>query len=471
MLNHFNFKKIEQDTVLVTNDFGCYEFLTDDEFKALTTNSISVDSELYNKLRSKYFLLEPEDINSSEVVSALRGMKNYLFQSTALHIFVVTNRCNLNCIYCQAQDHSAVIKGNMNLETGKKAIDIALQSPNDNLTFEFQGGEPLLNFAIIKAMIEYAELNKGKKNIEYTVVSNFSLLTDEMIEFFLSKKVSICTSLDGPEELHCKNRRHLNSGNSYELLQNGLGKLRSHGMHAGAIQTTTRHSLRYPREIVREYLKQGLNSVFLRPLTPLGFAKTDWESIGYTPKEFMDFYKVAFDEILKLNKNGILFIEQHAVYFLRKILTGNSDNYMELRSPCGAGLGQLAYYYNGDIYTCDEARMVAEAGNEAFKLGNVFTSGYKELIDNKVCKATCSASILEAIPGCCDCAYHPYCGVCPVINYALYGNLFVNKVNEYRCQIYGGILEFLFDLLRNGAEEDIRILHSWAGDDNFEINH
>lgn len=463
MINNFNFKKINNNLILLTNDLGRYIFLKNDDFKLLVLNKIDKYSKLYEELHGRLFIVEPNDIGSEEITIALRGMKNYLFQSTSLHIFVLTNRCNLKCVYCQAQDHKALERGIMSRETAQRAIDIALQSPNSKLSFEFQGGEPLINFPIIKFMVEYAEAHKKDKHIDYNLVSNFSLMTDEIADFLIRNNISVCTSLDGPEWLHCQNRRAIGKGNSYKLMREGLAKLRKRGFKPGAIQTTTRHSLEAAKEIVREYVEQGMNSIFLRPLTPLGFAKTDWEQIGYTPEEFLKFYKVAFEEILQVNREGIWFAEQHAAIFLRKLLIGESENYMELRSPCGAGLGQLAYYYDGDIYTCDEARMVAEAGNLAFRLGNVYDNTYTELITSNVCKATCSASILETIPGCCDCVYQPYCGVCPVINLATYGDIFASKSGDYRCTIYKGILDFLFEKLKDQNSTDVKIMKSWIG--------
>lgn len=461
MLNHFNFKRIDKNCTLITNDFGCYDFLDNDEFKKLVTEDFENNSNLNRRLHEKYFIVDDGDLHSNEVVASLRRMKGYLFQSTSLHIFVMTNKCNLNCIYCQAQDHNAYQKGFMTKAVAFKAIDIALESPSQHLSFEFQGGEPLLNFNVIKAMIEYAEANKKNKIIDYTIVSNFSLMSDEIADFIIEKKIQICTSLDGPEQLHIKNRLSLSKENSYRLMLRGMEKLIKRGIHPGAIQTTTRYSLNSPREIVREYVSQGLHSLFLRPLTPLGFAKTDWDKIGYSVDEFLKFYESALEEIFDVNREGYFFQEQHAIFFLKKIMLGISDNYMELRSPCGAAIGQLAYYYNGDIYTCDEARMIAEAGNPAFTLGNVFKSSYRDLINNDTCKAVCSASILETIPKCCSCVYQPYCGVCPVINYASYGKLFNYDADEYRCKTYAGILDILFKILKSNNEEKIAILKSW----------
>ena len=80
----------------------------------------------------------------------------------------------------------------MTCETAKKAVGIALQSPSNYLSFEFQGGEPLTNFETIKYIIEYSKENKSNKNIDYNLVSNLTLLTEEMIEFFIENNVSIC---------------------------------------------------------------------------------------------------------------------------------------------------------------------------------------------------------------------------------------------------------------------------------------
>lgn len=152
--------------------------------------------------------------------------------------------------------------------------------------------------------------------------------------------------------------------------------------------------------------------------------------------------------------------EGHARILLKKILMGYSENYMELRSPCGAGIGQMAYYYDGNIYTCDEGRMVAEMGDQMFHLGNVNYSTYDDLMENRVCKVTCQASVLESLPGCCDCVYHPYCGVCPVISYASDNSIYARESNVYRCKIYKGILDILFEILFEEPDAE-DILKTW----------
>lgn len=465
MLNHFNFRKLGNN-FLVTNDFGGWLNLEKEDFQLLVANKIDDKSELYQKLRRNNFLLEPGDVFSPEIAGKLRSMKEYTFASTSLHIFVLTNQCNLSCIYCQAQVEKKHEHGMMNIETGKRAIDIALSSPVNQLTFEFQGGEPLLNFPVLKEMVLYGEQESENTNkrVNFSLVSNLSLLDEEILDFLMEHKVSISTSLDGPHELHTLNRRGKgkDGNDSYQMMLRGRKLLDVHGYAAGAIETTTRHSLSRAKDIIRTYQELGFKDIFLRPLTPLGYAKEEWGKVGYTAGEFLNFYREALREIIYLCQQGANLREQHAAIFLRKILCCEGQNYMELRSPCGAGIGQMAYYWNGDIYTCDEARMVAEAGDPAFKIGNVYHSQYRELIQNKVCKTICAASILETIPGCSDCAYQSYCGVCPVINYALGEDIFRKSAGGYRCEIYGGILDCLFTLLTEGTEAEKQVLQSWV---------
>lgn len=215
------------------------------------------------------------------------------------------------------------------------------------------------------------------------------------------------------------------------------------------------------KEIIDTYINLGFDTISIRALTPLGCANFAWNDIGYSPDEFVEFYKKSFEYILEVNRNGYRLTEGQATIMLHKILTGVSQNYMELRSPCGAAVGQMAYYYDGNVYTCDEGRMLAEMGNEAFKLGNLYEDTYDTLMNSQVCKAACSASILESLPTCSDCVYQPYCGTCPVVTFALNDDLYEKKPFEYRCKIYKGILDTIFSYLLNNDSRDIDIFRSW----------
>jgi His-Xaa-Ser system radical SAM maturase HxsB len=462
LLNYFNYKKYG-NYYLLTNDLGKYLFITKECFQKIMHDTVDESDNEYKALLDNYFISNKNaELFEKEASLYVREMKNYCFKSTALHIFAVTNICNLNCIYCQAKSDLSKSIGNMSFETGKKAIDFAMQSPNKYITFEFQGGEPLLNFDVVKTMIDYSKQICVDKCIEYSIVTNLTLLTDVILQYLIDNKIKICTSIDGPSIVHNHNRSYRNGTESYDEVICKVQKIKEKGVHINAIETTTNFSLNYPCEIVDEYINLGMDAIFLRPLTPLGMANVYWDKVGYTAEDFLQFYRTACNYIIERNINGQFFIESHANFFLKKIFRNYSDNYMELRSPCGASVGQLSYYYNGNIYTCDEGRMLSEMGDDSFKLGNVYNNNYEDIVYSPLCRATCKASIVECMPKCCDCVYQPYCGVCPVVNYAGDKDLYSRSVKNFRCKVYSGILDYLFIIIYENDEKKLNVLKSWV---------
>lgn len=459
-LNYFNFKPFGNQ-FLLTNDFGSYLFVSPGDFKQILTKKVDLNSDLGQRLLEKNMVFDETNLEySSRMKHEIRKMKGHVSVATSLHIFVVTTACNMGCVYCQANNGVTCPSLYMTPEMAEKAVDIALQSPAKYLSFEFQGGEPLLNFEIIQHIVAYTEEQKGSHEISYNVVTNLTLLTDEILDFFQEHCFNISTSIDGPEYLHNRNRPFRSGDGTYDKVAQAISKIRERGIPVGAIQTTTRYSLPYPREIVRAYRDLGFDSVFIRPLTPLGKATLRWDEIGYTPEEFVAFYTQALDELIRINMTEGFLKENHASILLNRI-RGECENYMELRSPCGASIGQLAYYADGDIFTCDEGRMLHEMGDHTFRLGNVFSSSYTDLIDNGVCRTVCASSILETIPTCCDCVYQPYCGTCPVVNYAKSEDILEKEPRGYRCKIYAGMLDYLFQKILDADPATIGILKSW----------
>lgn len=462
MINYFNFKRLE-DKILITNDNGYNAMLSIEDFSLLVKDKIDDKNKSYRELVDKKFILPGNSfVSSGEAARELYLFKGYLRASTSLHIFVLTNSCNMHCQYCQAQSELNNKYGFMTKEVAKRAVDIALSSPDNTLTFEMQGGEPLLNFDVIRFIVSYAEENKKDRTIFYTITTNGTLLSDEIIAFFEKYKVSVSLSLDGSRDVQMHNRPMNDGGDSFSFIEKIIPLLKKHNIFGGFVLTTTNYSLDKWREIIDTYILFGCYDIFLRTLTPLGYANDHWDSIGYNVDDFLAFYEKTLSYILKINKEGIRFRELHAMFFLRKIITQQSDNYMELRSPCGATIGQVAYYYDGNIYTCDEGRMISQMGDEAFCLGNVWESTYSDLIGCESCKAVCKASVLESLPGCADCVYSPYCGTCPATTYALEHSLFSRTNNNYRCKTYKGMLDIIFRFLQDNDNREI--FESWVRD-------
>lgn len=455
----FNFAKIGEDHYLVTNYAGRYCFLSEQEFFSLCQGE-NLTEPAKTVLTSNFFVTEEDsETYLAKYSEAIRHYRDYLFSGTGLHIFVLTSQCNLKCVYCQA---STMPRGKaMSLEIAEKCVKMALQSPNRYLSFEFQGGEPLMNFSALRHIVLFAEKQAGDKIISFNLVSNLTLLTDEMIDFITEHHINVSTSLDGDRCLHNKNRpypQHDSFGvweQKYEQLLKALG----HGI--GAIQTTTRHTFGQHKKLVDQYIASGFTRIFIRPLTPLGYAASRWSEIGYTAEEFLEFYRDVILYLLEKEKQGIHLAEGHAAIFLDKILNHRAGNYTELTSPCGAALGQLAYNYDGKIYTCDEGRMLAEMGDESFQVGTV-GSKYEDLFSSPVCKSMVNASCLESIPQCADCVYSPYCGTCPVLTYSESKSIFASEPNGYKCRIYKGMLDILFEILYRNDSEEVAILKSWT---------
>ncbi len=447
------------DAILITNDTGAFHFLTPSEFQLLVDGTMNQESELFTHLQNKYFCYgESQESFIRECAPAYSDGNRYLFDPTCLFIFALTNECNNRCVYCQANGMANPCR--MNAETAEQALKRIAESPAVSINIEFQGGEPLMNYPVIQYIVNRAPQIMPRKDIQFSLVTNLSLMTDEIATFLKNHNVSVSTSMDGPEDLHDRNRPAAGNKGSFRSMLRGRDILLRHGIHAGAIETTTASSLKSPKQIVHAYAENGFHQIFLRPLTRLGAAARRWDEIGYTPEEFLNFYRKALEEIIRLNHNGFQMVEYHAAIFLSKMLNGQAKNYMELRSPCGAGIGQMAITANGNVYTCDEGRMIAESGDQAFCLGNVFRDDYNVWIESAGCKAVCSASLLETLPGCCDCVYKPYCGVCPVVNYALNGS--VTRKSQDRCKIYAGIMEVLFRYLKEQDPEILSLFQSWA---------
>jgi len=469
-LGFFRFKKLGEN-YLLTNDLGEFEILKEPEFKEFIKKGKKAHSKRAKELSEKGFL--KGCLDEQEFSRRFSAKNDFLKKGTSLHIIVVTLRCNHKCLYCHASAESMNRKElDMDKKTAKAVVDTIFQSPNKDISIEFQGGEPLVNLPVVKFIIEYAQKKNQKigKNLLITIVSNLSLMDQKTLDWFFKRRVIFCTSIDGPAFLHDQQRIYP-GGQAHDTAARWIGKIQKKygtiGYRINALPTTTKLSLAHWREIVDEYVKLGLPSLFLRYLNPFGLAQKTAQQISYTPEEFIDFYRRALDYIIELNLKGENIKEGFTSLILQKIFKDASVNFLDLRSPCGAGIGQMAYNYNGDVYTCDEGRMMSQMGDESFRLGNVFKDSFADLVSHPVVKSCCIASNLEGLPACCQCAYKPYCGVCPVYNYKEQGNIFSQIPNNQRCKIMTGIFDAVFEKLQD--EKASGVFQKWLTPEIKEI--
>ena len=277
-------------------------------------------------MKGKHFLYDSGSTAPLELLATkFRTKKAHLAGFVKLHIFVISLRCEHSCHYCQvSRVNASRTLYDMSPATADKALQLVFECPAEALKIEFQGGEPLLNFEVIRRLVEQAEVKAEEtgKNISFVITTNLALITDEILEFCAAHRIFISTSLDGPSFIHNANRPR--PGNdSYELTLRGIEKTRKIlGREAiSAVMTTTRLSLDYPREIIDEYLEQGFGTIFLRSLSPYGFARKTERQIGYDMEQFLAFYVAALGYIIELNKTGVTFVETFSQNILTRLLT------------------------------------------------------------------------------------------------------------------------------------------------------
>lgn len=445
---------------LVTNRYGFYILLSEAEYKSLVSNVLT--PELFTRLETAKVIVTEK--NCKKITEVIRQKNQNIFRGTSLHIVIPTLRCNHHCSYCHAASKPKDSKGyDMSREVAKNTVDFIFQTPSDSITIEFQGGEPLLNFPIVKYIIDYSQQkNKAaKKKLRFSLVTNLTLMNDKILSYLIKQKVGICTSLDGPKEVHDANRRFIDGSGSYDNVVKWVKKINAKDpILLNALTVVTKNSLPRYKEIINEFARLGFRRIWAKPMNFLGFAINRWEKIGYDSQDYVDFYKNSIDYIVA---NNIKVRDVFATLILKKIVLNEEPNFLDLQSPCGAAIGQLAYQYNGNIYSCDEGRMVPE---DIFKLGTV-TQTYNEVMTSSETRSLVCSSINDLYL--CDvCAFKAYCGLCPVCNHMSQGTLLPKLATDMRCQILKGIFTYIFEKFL--FEPDYkRIFETWLEQSKYEL--
>lgn len=465
----FRFERIKEQELLV-NELGDFIFVPTGTTERIIKRQLNNQEDLYKDLVANFFISEspiPELIDN--IATRLRTKKAFLDLFTSLHIFVLTLRCNQNCIYCQASSkESCEAIYDMKEEHLFKAIDLMFQSPSHSITMEFQGGEPSLPFQLLqKAVKRTVALNQEfKKQITYVLCTNSINLTDEILSLCKEYNILISTSLDGPAFIHNHNR---GKSNSYNRVIEGINKARNYlgTDRISALMTTSELSINHPKEIIDNYLSNGFNNIFLRPLNPYGLAlnNTNWET--YFDK-FIEFYKSALNYIIDINIQGRFFVEEFTSILLRKILTPFTTGFVDLQSPSGIINSVIVYNYDGYVYASDESRMLAEYNDNTFKLGHV-TDKYESIFYGRKAQQIALIWGTEFIAGCADCAFQSYCGADPVRNYSAQNDMYGFRPTSSLCKKHKAIITYIFYLIQNEYDRVMPIFKQWINRNENEF--
>lgn len=464
----FRFERLPSNEFLLTNDVGEFLYLSEEDFSNFVAGRLDKSQPAFAELESKQ-LLATGNIDSliSMLATKFRTKKSILRDFTSLHMVVPTLRCNASCIYCQVarkdlNDHSA----DMSKATAQKVVRSIFDSPSPYIKIEFQGGDPSTDFGMVKYIIEEAEFINlfKKKELSFVICTNLCLLNEEMIRYLKKHKCDISTSLDGPKDIHNRNRPLQNTSDTHSIFENKLKLVREiWGCEdsVSALMTTSRYSLNRFKDIVDEYIRLGFNSIFFRALNPYGFAKKFRDRVSYPVDEFIKNYREGLDYILELNKQGTFFIEGYAALLLKRILTPFATGFVDLQSPAGVGISGVIYDYDGNVYVSDEARMMARFEDYYFCIGNVHKNNYREMFNGEQLRSIISSSCTECLPACSDCVFQPYCGADPVRNYSEQGDMIGFRPNNEMCLKTKAVFYYLFELIKRNDPEINKIFWSW----------
>lgn len=342
-------------------------------------------------------------------------------KALCLHI---AHTCNLNCAYCFAsQGKYNGERDVMSFEVGKRALDFLIENSGSrhNLEVDFFGGEPLMNFQVVKALVAYARSveKEHNKNFRFTLTTNGVLVDDDVIEFANKECSNVVLSLDGRKEIHDRYRVDYAGNGSWDKIVPKFRKFveARNGKNYYMRGTFTHANPDFLKDI-QQMLDLGFSELSMEPVVcaPGDPAELTEEDMTVVMKQYED----LADLMLQRDKEGKPFTFYH--YMID--LTGGPCIYKRI-SGCGSGTEYMAVTPWGDLYPCHQF-----VGDEKFRLGDVW-----EGVTNHEIQGQFAACNVYAHPECKDCWARLYCsGGCAANAYHATGS--VTGVYESGCRLF-----------------------------------
>lgn len=335
----------------------------------------------------------------------------------------VSHDCNLRCEYCFASKGDFKCKRElMSLETAKKAVDFLIKKSEGikNLEMDFFGGEPLMNFDVVKATVEYARSleQKHNKNFRFTITTNGILLDDEKIDFINKEMYDVVLSLDGRKKVNDKFRVTKAKQGSYDLVVSKFKKLvdERKGKQYYVRGTYTTENLDFSEDVMHLY-NLGFNEISMEPaLSKEEFPYAIDES---NLKEVLAEHEKLCKTLIELKKKG-----ESINFFNFNINLDDGPCISKRLKGCGFGNDYVAITPNGDIYPCHQL-----VGEEKFIIGNINSDTFNSKLKNEFLKLS-----VYHKDECKKCWAKFYCcGGCNARNYQHNGN--IKKSFKVGCEL------------------------------------
>ncbi len=243
--NEYFSHRLDDEHILLTTRHRAWAILDPDEYELFLRRRLEKNTMLYSALEDLGVILTPR--NAKDIATAHCARYSFLHQPPALFIMVVTNRCNMVCSYCHAKAQSlSTDEWDMSEEVLYKTVDFFFSVPRrgrKEIGIEFQGGEALLRYDLVQKAMDYATQRAQKEDIEirFSIVSNLTLMKPEIIADIKRRdNVRLCSSLDGPAEVHDRHRTFANGGGTHKQVIKWAEELRQeHEMEVPLLTTFT----------------------------------------------------------------------------------------------------------------------------------------------------------------------------------------------------------------------------------------
>ena len=348
--------------------------------------------------------------NNSKVIKAL-----------CLH---VAHTCNLNCSYCFAsQGKYQGDRAIMSFEVGKRAFDFLIENSGTrrNLEVDFFGGEPLMNWDVVKQLVAYARSieKQHNKNFRFTLTTNGLLIDDEVIDFLNKEMSNVVLSLDGRRDVHDLFRKDYAGNGSYDRIVPKFKKLveARGGKDYYVRGTFTHNNVDFTNDILHMadlgFTELSMEPVVCAPSDPCALTEEDM------PKIFEQ-YEILAKEMIKRKKEGRPFTFYHYMLDLK-----NGPCIYKRITGCGSGTEYMAVTPWGELFPCHQF-----VGDQKYSLGNIYDGVTNTAIQDEF--RSCNA---YARPECANCWARLYCsGGCAANSYHSTGS--INGVYEYGCELF-----------------------------------
>lgn len=359
---------------------------------------------------------QPIEVNEENVVKAL-----------CLHI---CHDCNLRCHYCFAEGGTYMTSREyMSFDVGKNAIDfmIANSKNRKNLEIDYFGGEPLMNFEVVKQITDYAKEQGEKygKKFKFTMTTNCLLLDDDKIEWLNKEMDNIVLSIDGRKEIHDALRKTPNGKGSYDIAIKNALKLRAvRGNKDYYVRGTfTSNNLDFDKDVL-ELAEKGFDQISIEPVV-----LPDTDKYSLKEKDLPEIY-ASYDRLSKIYHVYRKDNDKWFNFFHFMLDLENGPCIYKRIKGCGAGVEYFAVTPQGNIFPCHQF-----ADKPQFKVGNVFD----KVIDKNITKMFLESN-LQTKKECNDCWAKYQCGGgCAANNYNFNGD--IDKPYKLACEMFRHRLE------------------------------